>query len=61
MERLREPLLFAPRELTGKDGGNESAKWLALLGPKEKEPEKPGEEPARAAPGESKNEPDPIP
>jgi HEAT repeat protein len=58
LARLREPLAFALRELTGKDGGTDSDRWLALLSPKPKEkpavtPE-PAAQPARAAPADWK-------
>jgi HEAT repeat protein len=54
LARLREPLLFALRELTGKDLGSEPDKWLALLKPEEKP--KPAELPAAlsTAPGDWK-------
>ncbi len=52
LARLREPVLFALRELTGKDAGTEPEKWLALLSPKEKE--KPVEPIARTQPADWK-------
>ena len=48
MNQLREPVLFALRELTGKDGGLDPDRWLALLNPKKEKPAKSAEQPGGA-------------